>query len=187
MKVGQGSVENQGPHATKTTQGWGARLSQCRRATAQSLCAPTSFLILHTPLLIHSHGKVPLLAFSQVRDDRAVARTQAGPSAFLLEVPVGTGSYGLRRNGGLGQIRRMIEEMTYISEHLTSLRQEITELRDLNTRYSAMSEHGPLDQSALEVRANRLLQIKQELSGMLERPNDPKVWWDRVRKPAPTR
>jgi len=93
----------------------------------------------------------------------------------------------LRRNSGLGQIRRMIEEMTYISEHLTSLRQEITELRDLNTRYSAMSEHGPLDQSALEVRANRLLQIKQELSGMLERPNDPKVWWDRVRKPAPTR
>ena len=116
----------------------------------------------------------------------SVARTHAGPSAFLLEVPVGAGSYGLRRNAGLGQIRRMIEEMTYISEHLTSLRQEITELRDLNTRYSAMSEHGPLDQSALEVRANRLLQIKQELSGMLERPSDPKVWWDRVRKPAPT-
>ena len=39
------------------------------------------------------------------------------------------------------------------------------------------------DQSALEVRANRLLQIKQELSGMLERPSDPKVWWTEFANP----
>jgi len=129
------------------------------------------------------HRKVPLLAFSQVRDDMSVARTHD----FIVGTARWCRVLWLRRNSGLAQIRRMIEEMTYISEHLSSLRQEITELRDLNTRYSAMSEHGPLDQSALEVRANRLLQIKQELSGMLERPNDPKVWWDRVRKPAPTR
>jgi hypothetical protein len=80
----------------------------------------------------------------------------------------------------------MIKEMTYISEHLSSLRQEITDLRNMNARYSAKSEHGPLDQSALEVRANRLLQIKRELSNMLERPNDPKVWWEKLRKPIRT-
>jgi hypothetical protein len=80
----------------------------------------------------------------------------------------------------------MIKEMTYISEHLSSLRQEITDLRNMNARYSAKSEHGPLDQSALEVRTTRLLQIKKELSNMLERPTDPKVWWEKLRKPIPT-
>jgi hypothetical protein len=84
------------------------------------------------------------------------------------------------------RIRRMIEEMTYIAEHLSSLRQEITDLRNMNARYSAKSEHGPLDQSALEVRTTRLLQIKRELSNMLERPTDPKVWWEKLRKPIPT-
>ncbi len=73
--------------------------------------------------------------------------------------------------------------MTYISEHLSSLRQEITDLRNMNERYSNKSEHGPLDQSALESRAARLLQIKQELSNMLERPTDPKIWWEKLRKP----
>jgi hypothetical protein len=83
------------------------------------------------------------------------------------------------------QIRRMIEVMTYLLEHLSSLRQEITDLRNMNASYSAKSEHGPLDQSALETRTNRLLQIKKELSIMLERPNDPKVWWEKLRKPIP--
>jgi hypothetical protein len=76
--------------------------------------------------------------------------------------------------------------MTYIAEHLSSLRQEITDLRNMNARYSAKSEHGPLDQSALEVRTNRLLQIKKELSNMLDRPHDPKVWWEKLRKPLST-
>ena len=79
----------------------------------------------------------------------------------------------------------MIREMTYISEHLSSLRQEITDLKNMNARYSAKSEHGPLDQSALETRTNRLLQIKQELSDMRDRPTDPKVWWEKLRKPTP--
>jgi hypothetical protein len=30
------------------------------------------------------------------------------------------------------------------------------------------------------------LQIKKELSNMLERPTDPKVWWEKLRKPIPT-
>ena len=78
-----------------------------------------------------------------------------------------------------------MEGMTYISEHLSSLRQEITDLKNMNARYSAKSEHGPLDQSALETRTNRLLQIKQELSDMRDRPSDPKVWWEKLRKPTP--
>ena len=75
----------------------------------------------------------------------------------------------------------MIKKMTYISEHLSSLRQEITDLRNMNARYSGKIEHGPLDQSALEMRTNRLLQIKKELANMLDRPNDPKVWWEKLR------
>jgi hypothetical protein len=80
----------------------------------------------------------------------------------------------------------MMKEMTYIAEHLSNLRQEITDLRNMNARYSNKSERGPLDQSALETRTNRLREIKQELSTMLERPADPKVWWEKLRKPAPT-
>jgi hypothetical protein len=76
----------------------------------------------------------------------------------------------------------MIEEMSYLADHLSSLRQEITDLRNLNARYSQQGDHSPLAQSAMEMRTNRLLQIKKELSEMLDRPTDPKVWWERFRK-----
>jgi hypothetical protein len=75
----------------------------------------------------------------------------------------------------------MMKEMPYISEHLSSLRQEITTLRDLNARYSEKSEHSPTDQSALELRTNRLLEIKKELSKILDRPGDSAVWWEKFR------
>lgn len=78
----------------------------------------------------------------------------------------------------------MIKEMPYISERLSSLRQEITTLRDMNARYSEMSEHSPVDQSALELRTNRLLEIKHELSKILDRPGDPAVWWEKFRGPG---
>ena len=77
----------------------------------------------------------------------------------------------------------MIEMMPYISERLSSLRQEITTLRDLNARYSEKSDHSAMDQSALELRTNRLLEIKQELSKILDRPGDPGVWWEKFRGP----
>ena len=80
----------------------------------------------------------------------------------------------------------MIKGMTYISLHLSNLRQEITTLRDLNARYSEKSEHSPMDQSAFELRTNRLLEIKQELSKILDRPSDPAVWWEKFRGPRPT-
>jgi uncharacterized protein YhaN len=76
----------------------------------------------------------------------------------------------------------MIKRMPYISEHLSSLRQEITDLRNLNARYTEKGEHSPLDQTALELRHNRLREIKQELSKMLDRPDDPKVWWENTRR-----
>jgi len=71
--------------------------------------------------------------------------------------------------------------MPYIAEHLASLRQEITSLRDLNARYAEKNEHSIVDQSALEVRAHRLLEIKRELSQILANPGDSKVWWERSR------
>jgi hypothetical protein len=76
----------------------------------------------------------------------------------------------------------MIEEMPYISEHLISLRQEIADLRNLNARFTEKGGHSPVDQTALELRTNRLREIKQELSKMLNRPDDPKVWWERSRR-----
>jgi len=48
----------------------------------------------------------------------------------------------------------------------------------MNTDYANKTEHSPLDDSALELRTVRLLQIKKELANMLVRPNDPKVWWE---------
>lgn len=72
--------------------------------------------------------------------------------------------------------------MAYISEHLTSLRQEITDLRNLNVRLAEKGNHTEVDQTALELRTNRLREIKQELSKMLNRPDDPKVWWERSRR-----
>jgi hypothetical protein len=74
--------------------------------------------------------------------------------------------------------------MAYMSERLSSLRQEITHLRNLNVRYSEKSEHSPMDQSALELRTNRLLEIKQELSKILDHPADAAVWWDKLRNPS---
>jgi uncharacterized protein YhaN len=72
--------------------------------------------------------------------------------------------------------------VAYISEHLSSLRQEITELTELHARYSEHGEHSELEQAARELRTNRLREIKQELARMLDRPDDPAVWWERSRR-----
>jgi hypothetical protein len=69
--------------------------------------------------------------------------------------------------------------MPYILEHLTSLRQEITDLRNMNARSASRTTDSQIDQSAVEMRANRLLEIKKELSQMLNRPDDPAVWWEK--------
>jgi len=69
--------------------------------------------------------------------------------------------------------------MPLLLEHLTSLRQEITDLRNMNTRSAAKTADSQIDQSAAEMRANRLVEIKKELSQMLNRPDDPAVWWEK--------
>jgi hypothetical protein len=71
------------------------------------------------------------------------------------------------------------QDMPYILEHLTSLRQEITDLRNMNAHASARTADSQIDQSAVEMRANRLVEIKKELSQMLNRPEDPAVWWEK--------
>jgi hypothetical protein len=86
----------------------------------------------------------------------------------------------------IAKIRGMIREMPYITEHLSSLRQEIADLRNLNARFTEKGDHTALDQTALELRTNRLREIKKELSQMLNRPDDPKVWWERARRGQPS-
>jgi uncharacterized protein YhaN len=76
----------------------------------------------------------------------------------------------------------MIKEMPYIKEHLSGLRQEISDLRSMNERFAGKRVHSELDQAARELRTNRLREIKQELSKMLDRPQDSKVWWEKSRK-----
>jgi hypothetical protein len=73
--------------------------------------------------------------------------------------------------------------MPYLSEHLSSLRHEITDLRNMNVLYSQRSQHSPVERTASDVRESRLLQIKQELSKMRNRPDDTAVWWGKSRKP----
>jgi len=56
----------------------------------------------------------------------------------------------------------------YISERVSSIRQEIEELRNLNEKYRAHNEHAVIEKSAHQNRELRLSQIKQELAIMLK-------------------
>jgi len=71
--------------------------------------------------------------------------------------------------------------MSYIKERLSGLRQEISDLQNMNVRYAGKRVHSEVDQAALEHRTNRLREIKQELSKILDRPHDSKVWWEKSR------
>ena len=72
--------------------------------------------------------------------------------------------------------------MPYLAEHLSSLRHEITDLRNRNVVYAQQSQHSLGERTAAGVRESRLVQIKQELSKMLNRPDHTAVWWGNVRK-----
>ena len=73
----------------------------------------------------------------------------------------------------------MMQNVTYLADHLSSLRQEIAILQNMNTHYANKTEHSPLDESASQLRTVRLLQIKKELANMLVQPDNPKVWWEK--------
>lgn len=106
----------------------------------------------------------------------------ASKAGWLPKVRRSASLRGPTNNPANFQIQRMIEEMPYIQEHLSSLRQEIADLRSLNTRFAEKGAHTELDQTAFELRTKRLNEIKQELSKMLSRPEDPKIWWERSRR-----
>jgi hypothetical protein len=89
--------------------------------------------------------------------------------------------HGRLKNGRLPNMG-YDQDMPYILEHLTSLRQEITDLRTMNERSALKTTDTQIDQSAVEMRANRLAEIKKELSQMLNRPEDPQVWWEKGRR-----
>jgi hypothetical protein len=74
--------------------------------------------------------------------------------------------------------------MDYFSQRLSDLRKEIANLRTNNASYSHQTEHSENEQVAYELRSTRLLQIKKELSGMLNRPQEGPVWWERFRSGA---
>ena len=92
------------------------------------------------------------------------------------------GGCGRTNEAPVWRIQRMMKVMPYISEHLSSLRQEIADLRKLNAHFAEKTGHNEFDQTALELRTNRLREIKQELSKMLAHPDDPSVWWERSRR-----
>jgi hypothetical protein len=60
-------------------------------------------------------------------------------------------------------------DANHISERLSSMRQEISDLRVTTARYWTKSQPTALDKSAYALRKGRLLEIKQELSDMLKR------------------
>ena len=70
----------------------------------------------------------------------------------------------------------MLKEMPPTMDRLSSLRNEITDLRKLNASFREQRRHSPIEKSAAELRAQRLTEIKQELSKLLTRP-DSTAWW----------
>ena len=75
--------------------------------------------------------------------------------------------------GGSGIfIRRMIVvimDVNHISERLSSLKNETSDLRGTNARYWNRKGHTPLQKSASALRYYRLVEIKLELADMMKR------------------
>jgi hypothetical protein len=57
----------------------------------------------------------------------------------------------------------------YISERLSGLKQELSDLRVINARYWSRSTHTTLQKSARALHRQRLLHIKRELSDLMLR------------------
>jgi hypothetical protein len=70
----------------------------------------------------------------------------------------------------------MLKMMPPTLQYLSSLRQEIADLRTLNSAVPSDQKLSPLDRTAFKARAGRLLEIKQELGKLMSKPDAP-VWW----------
>ncbi len=60
-------------------------------------------------------------------------------------------------------------DANYISERLSTLKRELSDLRVSNARYWSRMEHTPLQKSGRTLNQARLLQIKRELSDLMKR------------------
>jgi len=60
-------------------------------------------------------------------------------------------------------------EANYIAERLSSLKQELSDLRVTNARYWSRSTHTASEKSARALHQERLLHIKRELSDLMKR------------------
>jgi len=60
--------------------------------------------------------------------------------------------------------------MPFSLEHLSILRQEMTDLLDMNARCLKRGGNSALDRVAIELRTSRVREIEQELSKILKRP-----------------
>jgi len=60
--------------------------------------------------------------------------------------------------------------MPHRSQHLARLRQEITDLQNMNTLCAKRGGNSALDQVAIELRTDRLREIEQELLTKLNCP-----------------
>jgi hypothetical protein len=58
--------------------------------------------------------------------------------------------------------------VTYISERVTVLREEIRALRSLSAQYRSQSHHTEVDESAHAMQQLRLLHLKHELCDLLK-------------------
>jgi len=72
--------------------------------------------------------------------------------------------------------------MDYSSQRISNLRQEITDLQNMNVVYLQRGAHSTVEKTASEGRASRLQQIKQELTQMRGRSHEPSVWWEKFRQ-----
>jgi len=60
-------------------------------------------------------------------------------------------------------------DANHISERLSHMRLEISDLKVTTARYWSKSQHSPLDKSAFALRKGRLVEIKRELSDKMKR------------------
>ena len=60
-------------------------------------------------------------------------------------------------------------DANHISERLSSIRQEISDLRVTTARYWSKSQHTELEKAAFALRQGRLWKIKREVSEMMKR------------------
>ena len=60
-------------------------------------------------------------------------------------------------------------DANYISERISSLMQELSDLKVIKACYWRRSEHSALEKSAHEYNQQRLLQIKRDLSVLMRR------------------